>query len=289
MAPAGLSAPLDWTGGPALLWVIGAALLFWLGGRGRRPARAADRWRTAAFAGGLLAILGAVDSPLDELADQLFWAHMTQHLLLIGVATPLLALARPWTRMWRGVPVGVRRPVTRALVQPGRPAAKRAAGLVGGAVGSWLIFNVTFCAWHLPVLYDAALRWPLIHAFEHLTFFATALLFWTRVIDSPPWRSPLSEPAKVVYLASTMVVGWVLAIVLALAASPLYSAYAAEASRPGQISALTDQQLAAGVMWVPGSVSYTIAIIFIAYRWLEPRDSRVRPGAGPKTAQTGVG
>jgi cytochrome c oxidase assembly factor CtaG len=86
-----------------------------------------------------------------------------------------------------------------------------------------------------------------------------------------------------------MVVGWVLAIVLALAASPLYSAYAAEASRPGHISALTDQQLAAGVMWVPGSVSYTIAIIFIAYRWLEPRDSRVRTGAGPKTAQTGVG
>ncbi len=286
---ASLSAPLDWTGGPALLWVIGAALLYWLGGRGRRPARAADRWRTAAFVAGLLAIVGAVDSQLDELADELFWAHMAQHLLLIGVAAPLLALARPWTRMWRGVPLGIRRPLTRALVRPGRPPLNRAAAIAGGAVGSWLIFNVNFCAWHLPALYDLALRWPVIHALEHLSFFAAALLLWTRVIDSPPWRSPLSEPAKVVYLASTMVVGWVLAIVLALAGSPLYSAYAAEASRPGHISALTDQQFAAGVMWVPGSLSYTIAIILIAYRWLEPRDSRARAAARPKTVQTGVG
>ena len=286
---ASFSAPLDWTGGPALLWMIGAALLYWLGGRGRRPARAADRWRTAAFVVGLLAIVGAVDSRLDELADELFWAHMTQHLLLIGVSAPLLALARPWTRMWRGVPLGMRRPLTRALVRPGRPPLNRAAAIAGGAVGSWLIFNVTFCAWHLPALYDAALRWPLIHAFEHLTFFATALLLWTRVIDSPPWRSPLSEPVKVVYLTSTMVVGWVLAIVLALAGSPLYSAYAEEASRPGHISALTDQQFAAGVMWVPGSLSYMIAIILIAYRWLEPSDSRTRTAARPKAVQTGVG
>ena len=96
------------------------------------------------------------------------------------------------------------------------------------------------------------------------------------MIDSPPWRSPLSEPVKIAYLASTLVVGWVLAIVLALATSPLYSAYSAEASRPGQISALTDQQLAAGVMWVPGSLAYTIAIVLIAYRMLEPPQARRR-------------
>jgi cytochrome c oxidase assembly factor CtaG len=120
-----------------------------------------------------------------------------------------------------------------------------------------------------------------IHALQHLTFFATALLFWTRVVYSPPWRSPLSELAKLAYVVSTMVVGWVLAIVLALATSPLYSAYAGEASRPGHISALTDQQLAAGVMWVPGSISYTVASILIAYRWLEPRAPRLPPPRRP--------
>jgi len=282
--------PIDWTGGPALLWVLGAALLYWLGGPSlRRPTRSVDRWRTAAFVGGLGAILAALDSPLDGLADELFWVHMTQHILLIGVATPLLALARPWMRMWHGVPARVRRPVTRSIARgPRWASARRAAGFAGGALASWLIFNVNFCAWHLPALYDAALRSPPVHALEHFTFFATALLLWTRVIDSPPWRSPLSEPVKIVYLASTLVVGWVLAIVLALATSPLYSAYSAEASRPGQISALTDQQLAAGVMWVPGSLAYTIAIILLAYRLLEPRQAR-RGGRSTKPLATGVG
>ncbi|MBS1878966.1 MAG: cytochrome c oxidase assembly protein [Actinobacteria bacterium] len=282
-----LTSPLDWTGGPALLWVIGAALLYWLGGRGRRPSRG-EGWRTASFVVGLLAIVGALDTPVDTLSDRLFWVHMTQHLLLIGAAAPLLALARPWNRMWRGFPLSYRRAVAGAIASPRRRWLRSAAGFCGGAVVSWLIFNVTFCAWHLPVLYDAALRSEFVHAFEHLTFFATALLFWTRVVYSPPWRSHLTELGKLAYLASTMVVGWVLAVVLALAGSPIYSVYAEEATRPGHISAYTDQQLAAGVMWVPGSIAYATAIIVIAYRWLEASGSGGRPLPNPEALTRGV-
>jgi putative membrane protein len=286
---AALTTPLDWTGGPALAWVLGAATLYLLGGRGRRPPRAADRWRAAAFFAGLAAILAALDSPLDELADELFWAHMVQHVLLIGVAPPLLALARPWTRMWRGVPAGLRRPASRALTSSPRWAPLRGlAAFLGGGLVSWLIFNLDFVAWHLPVLYDAALRSDAVHACEHFVFFATALLFWTRVIYSPPWRSRLGEPAKLAYLGATLLVGWVLAIVLALAASPLYAAYAEQSSRPGGISALTDQQLAAGVMWVPAALPYTIAIAAIAYRLLGSREARGRSGPA-KPLPTGAG
>jgi putative membrane protein len=283
-----LTTPLDWTGGPALIWVLCSALLYWLGG-GRSPAGRGEGWRTASFAAGLLAIVIALDSPIDGLSDELFWVHMIQHILLIGVAAPLLALARPWLRMWRGFPLSYRRVVAREIAGPGWRPLRRVAMFASGATVSWLLFNINFCVWHLPVLYDAALRWEFVHALEHFTFFATALLFWTRVVYSPPWRAPLSELGRLVYLGSTMVVGWVLAIVLAMAGSPIYSAYAEEASRPGHISAFTDQQLAAGVMWVPGSVSYTIAIIVIAYRWLEPRDARGRPDPRPKTLPTGVG
>jgi putative membrane protein len=112
---------------------------------------------------------------------------------------------------------------------------------------------------------------------EHALFFATGLLFWTRVIDSPPWRSPLADTARAIYVGSALVVGWLLAIVLALSTSPLYAPYAAEASRPGGITALADQQLAAGMMWVPGSIPFTIAILFVAYRWLEPKRARRAP------------
>ena len=67
-----------------------------------------------------------------------------------------------------------------------------------------------------------------------------------------------------------MVVSWVLAIVLALAPDPLYAFYAHEASRPGGISALTDQQIAAGIMWVPGSITFVIVIFAYVHRWLAP-------------------
>lgn len=283
-----MTLPGTWTADPALLWVACAGLLYLLGGRGL-PARPGDGWRTASFLAGLLAIVAALGTPLDGLADELFWAHMTQHVLLIGVAPPLLALARPWNRMWRGFPLAFRRAVAGGLAGRRRAPLRRAATFAGGALASWLIFNLDFCLWHLPPLYDAALRSPPLHALEHLAFCATALLFWTRVVPAPPWRSSLSELGKLAYLGSAMVVGWVLAIVLALATSPLYSVYAAEASRPGGISAFTDQQLAAGVMWVPGSISYTVAIVVIAYRWLETGGSRSRAGARPKPLSTGVG
>jgi putative membrane protein len=276
-----LTTPLDWTGGPALLWVLSAALLYGLGGRERgRPPRPGDGWRTAAFIGGLAAIVAALDSPIDELADELFWVHMVQHILLISVSAPLLVLARPWNRMWRGIPIAYRRSAAREYARDPRMAPlRRAVALCGTALVSWLIFNLNFVAWHLPSLYDLALRSELVHAFEHLTFFLSALLLWTRVIYSPPWRSPLSELGKIAYLASTLVVGWVLAIVLALATSPLYSAYLDVTNRPGHISALTDQQLAAGVMWVPGSISFTVAIVLIAYRLLEPGRAERAPVA----------
>ena len=96
-------------------------------GAGPHPAPG-NRWRTAAFLGGLLAILVAVDSPLDGLADRAFWAHMSQHLLLITVAPPLLALARPWNRMWHGLPLDLRRPVAHELVQGACLGATAAGG-----------------------------------------------------------------------------------------------------------------------------------------------------------------
>ena len=107
-------------------------------------------------------------------------------------------------------------------------------------------------------------------------FFFTGLLFWARVIDPGPLRPRLVWTARIAYVVGAMIVGWGLAITLVLVPEPLYAHYAALAHRPGGISALTDQQLAAGVMWVPGSLAYGIAMMLGVYRWLEP-DTRVPP------------
>jgi cytochrome c oxidase assembly factor CtaG len=265
---------LDWTGGPAFAWVVGASLLYWLGGRHSARARPGDagHWRTACFIAGLGTIVIALDSRIDELAEELLWVHMVQHILLLVVAPPLLALARPWNRMWHGLPLAFRRRTANVVVRSPRLAPlRRIASVLQDPLVSWLAFNVTFVAWHVPAAYDATLHSQFVHALEHAMFFGTALVFWTRVIDSPPWRSPLAEVPRAVYVGAAMLVSWVLAITFAVSTAPVYSPYAAEASRPGGLTALADQQLAAGMMWVPGSIPLAIAILFIVYRWLQPK------------------
>ena len=275
---------LDWTGGPAFAWVVGAAALYLLGGRhaARSGVSHGDRWRTACFVTGLATVVVALDSPVEKFADELLWVHMVQHILLLLVAPPLLALARPWNRMWHGLPLGFRRRAARAATQSPRLAPVRGAvRVLQDPVVAWLAFNVTFVAWHIPAAYDAAVRHSFIHALEHATFFGTALLFWTRVIDSPPWRSPLADVPRAVYLGLAMLVSWVLAITFAVSTSPVYASYAAEASRPGGLTALADQQLAAGIMWVPGSIPLAVGILFIVYRWLQPDRPGRPPGRSP--------
>src|ERR1700680_1559219 len=115
---------MTWPFEPAvLIGVELAAVLYLVGGTGGqriRRAASADAWRAVAFWLGLLSILVALQSPLEMLARQLFWAHMTQHLILMVVAAPLLALASAWSRMWRPLPLGLRRSIARPVfTRPG--------------------------------------------------------------------------------------------------------------------------------------------------------------------------
>ena len=264
------TASTSWTADPALVWIAAVAVLYRLGGRG--CSRSAEPWRSVSFAAGLTVLVIALASPIHELADRLLWVHMVQHVLVLLVAPPLLALARPWNRIWHGLPLDWRRRVAGAVLRGGPTAPlRRAARGIGSPVASWSLFNVTLVGWHLPFAYDATLHSPLAHGLEHAMFFATGLLFWTRVIDSPPWRSPLTAVGRAAYAGLALVVGWILALALAFAPEPLYAAYAAETARPGGISALADQRIAAGMMWVPGSIPLTIAVLAILSRWLDPR------------------
>jgi cytochrome c oxidase assembly factor CtaG len=247
-----------------LVYVALAAALYVLGGRkGRRlPTQG---WQTAAFFAGLATVVIALQPPVDTYADRLFWVHMGQHVLLLTVAPPLILLGRPWPRMWRALPLEVRTDLGRALAS-GRLAAP--IRKLSRPQPAWLLFNATIVLWHIPAAYDATLRSSAVHDLEHAMFFFTGLLFWARVIDPGPLRPKLIWPARIAYVVGAMVVGWVLAIALVLFPHPLYSHYADLTHRPGGITALTDQQIAGGVMWVPGSISYTIAFLLGFYRWL---------------------
>jgi cytochrome c oxidase assembly factor CtaG len=257
-----------WSIEPPLAYVAVAGLLYWVGGLGWRSRAARhDAWCTAAFVGGLVTIVLALDSPIDGYADQLFWVHMLQHVLLLTVAPPLILLGRPWPRMWRALPLRVRTTVGRSIARAGWTAPLRG---LARPLPAWVLFNATVVLWHIPAAYNATLSNQTIHNCEHAMFFFTGLLFWARVVDPGPLRPRLEWPARVAYVVGGMVVGWILAITLVLVPHPLYAHYAALAVRPGGISALTDQQIAGGVMWVLGSISFTVAMLIGFYRWLEP-------------------
>jgi putative membrane protein len=138
---------------------------------------------------------------------------------------------------------------------------------------AFILFNATIIFWHIPAAYNATLTNGVVHAVEHAMFFFTGLLFWARVIDPGPLRPRLVWPARIAYAAGAMVVGWVLAIILVIVPHPAYSYYADLVTRPGGLTAAEDQQIAAGIMWVLGSLAYTITFILGFYRWLEPDNS----------------
>ncbi|MDP9258598.1 MAG: cytochrome c oxidase assembly protein [Actinomycetota bacterium] len=260
----------DWRLEPPLFAIAVAVFLYMLGMRKRVSRRRGPRTEAALFAAGLIALVLAYDSPLAALDDELFWVHMTQHMLLFAVAPPLILLGRPWATIARSLPVGVRRRITFGLVRgtwsaPLRGAARRLTGPTSALV----LFLGTLVAWHLPALYDATLDSFAIHELEHALFLAAGLLYWSQLIDSPPFRSRLGFLQRALYATAGMAICSALGLVLAFAPSPLYPGYADLASRPGGISALADQHLAGGVMWVPGSISFTVAIVIFAYRWLD--------------------
>jgi putative membrane protein len=262
----------DWSFDPPLVLVADLAILYWVGGRRTvtpTRTRVAQRWRSASFYTALFVLAVALASPIERLSAELFWVHMIQHVLLLVVAAPLFVVARPWIRLWRCLPLDARRSLGRQLSQSdGMAPVRLVSRTLGRPVPSFLLFSLVLLAWHVPAMFDATLQSTALHALEHTLFFCAAVMFWKQVIPSPPLRTRLIAPQRVMYAIGGMTVSWVLAVVLALAPHPLYGFYAHQASRPGGISAIADQQLAAGIMWVPGSITFLIVVFIYVHRWL---------------------
>lgn len=255
-----------WQFDPPLVAILAAAVVYGLGMRKSALSHRA-RVRAGWFGAGLLVLVVALASPIAAYDDTLFWAHMLQHVLLLTVAPPLLLLGRPGAVSWRALPLDTRRVSARAIAHSPSWAPLRAiVRLLTAPPVALGLFVGTMAAWHIPALYDATLRSTGIHDLEHVLFLVTGLAFWACLIDSPPVWSHLTLPARAGYATVAMLACWVLAVVLGFATTPLY-AYAESA--PGGLPAIGDQHIAAGIMWVPGSLPFVVAAVFFGYRWLD--------------------
>lgn len=178
-----------------------------------------------AVALGLLALL----SPLDAVADdELFSAHMLQH-VVVGDLVPLLLV------------LALRGPLLFFVVPP--RLGRLAAGI--GPIPAFTFWLAALGVWHIPALYEAALSRPLLHAAEHASFFTAGVLVWTQLVD-PARRAALSLWGSIGYAAALLAVGQLLANTLILTSRVVYPAYV-DADLFG-FSAHTDQDAAGLVM-----------------------------------------
>jgi putative membrane protein len=266
-------------GTSALVYSVGLRRLW----RTRGGRRAVDERRAASFFAGLAVVAVALVSPVHHAGDQLLSAHMLQHLLLVMVGAPLLALGAPQLPFRLAVPSGWRTALGLYARLPGVRAAGRA---LSHPASAWIVGVATLWAWHLPALYDAALRDQSVHTLEHLSFLASAVLFWWVVLS--PGRRRTSPGTDVLFVFTAGMANGALGALFTFGTSPIYPRYVPRAAVLG-VSALADQQLAGLVMWIPaGMVSLGVAS-WLFVRWLrvverEARRRDARPAPAPPTA-----
>ena len=138
-----------------------------------------------------------------------------------------------------------------------------------------LLFIAATWFWHVPRIYDFAMRSPSWHYVEHLCFLGSALLFWYPVVQPYPARPTWSPWWLVPYLVIADVSNTILSALLTFADRVLYSHYA-EVPRLGNVSALDDQAAAGVLMWVPGSVAFLFPLVWIGLGLLFPPRPIVR-------------
>jgi cytochrome c oxidase assembly factor CtaG len=258
------SAPLDWSYEPWVVLPLCLVGLFWALGlvrlaRRSRAGEAAVSWRNLAFAAGWLALALSLASPLHAAGGISFTAHMIEHELLILLAAPLLVLARPAGVLLWGLPSRWRRGVAHALAGGWRGGLWRGAS---GPVVATSVHAALLWLWHLPVLFDAAVRDEALHALQHLSFFGSALLFWWSMFHVCRRRHGYGTAVLAVF--ATAVHSTLLGALLTVLPAARYPAY----SGGFGLSALEDQQLAGLVMWVPAGVTYAGVGLLLFALWV---------------------
>lgn len=251
---------------PDLALIVGFLLAGWAYARGRSRDRRgpADIWRTRCFAAALVALGVALLSPLDALSSALASAHMVQHVLLVLVAAPLLALSAPSNTLLRGSPRVMRQILSRSRRRLG--VTVRTFHFLRHPGTVWPLHVATLWFWHAAVPYDAALDHPLVHAIEHASFLVTGVLFW-RVVIGPRSAIRVSPGLGVMLVFAMAMQSVFLSLLLTFARTPWYAGYAAT-TRLWRLEPLADQQLAGVIMWIPAGLVYLAAALTLLIAWI---------------------
>ncbi len=222
-----------------------------------RPVAAARR---VSFYAGMLVGMLALVSPIDWLGEnRLLWVHMVQHLML-GDLAPLLVV------------LGCTGPLLRPLLAL-RPL-RRCRALTHPLVALPL-WSISLCAWHVPVLYQAALAHDGIHALEHACFAVTGGLMWAAVLEPLPGPVWFGNGWKALYTLAVRGVGTAVSNVFIWDQRVLYPYYV-PLDRMAHVAPLTDQKIAGLIMFSEGGIVTMLAFAWLFLRYWEESEIRQR-------------
>ena len=260
--------PYRWHAHPDV-WLLIAVLLggyFWalrhLGPRHTAPGQpVASGIQKACWVSGVVAVWVGADWPVHDLSERyLYSVHMTQHLLFMLVAPPLLMLGTPaWLAREALAPPKLYR-VVRRLARP---------------LPALIIFNALTVITHWPAFVDATLHSELLHFATHATLFVSALLMWCPVVGPLPELRPLTPPAQMLYLFLQSIVPTVPSAFLIFSDSPIYKFYE-HVPRLWGFSALEDQRTAGLLMKLGGGFLLWMIIAVLFFKWHSAEEENER-------------
>jgi cytochrome c oxidase assembly factor CtaG len=254
-------------------------LVAWIYVRGWRRARSfihheSDSSRLIAFLAGVATLFVALESPLDSFDSIYLAAHMTQHLLLMMVAPPLVLLGHPVLPILQGLP----KPFVKEALGPfltWRPLRRFFSWLTSPPV-AWGAFVASTIGWHLPWSYELALRSPFWHGIQHASFFWTGVLFWWFVIEPGPGKSHWPRWVGIPYLLTSDLLNTAISAALVFSGRLFYPSYAVV--HVTRAEAMRDQVIGGLIMWVPGEMIYLIPAFFLTMQVVTgPKSLLYRP------------
>lgn len=245
---------------PAVIIPVALPALLYLWGSHQAPRSTTLRLRICFWLGWLF-LAGALISPLHEMGESLFSAHMVQHEILMLLAAPLLVMSRPLAVFLHALPFGWRRT---AGYWSKTPAVKTSWRMLTRPFPAWLLHAAALWVWHYPRFFDATLSNDWIHALQHLSFFLSALLFWWSLFHG---AGKNAHGMAVLYVFTTGIHTGILGALLTLSGHPWYPVYQHTTAAWG-LTPLEDQQLGGVVMWVPASLVYLATGLALFGAWL---------------------
>ena len=150
------------------------------------------------------------------------------------------------------------------------PALRRGWRALTHPIAAWTIHAAAVLAWHVPALFEGALRSDLLHALQHESFVAISILVWWSALE-PERRRPRGELWKIGHIFAARMGGMFLGMAFLVMRAPAYDGFDGDSATRYGLTPLEDQQLGGGMMLSLDIVIIAAALCF--FFWNAARDS----------------